>query len=67
MDQRIYGLSFFLSLILNKTVSESIEAIMRRMRILFAGSVTCKEGTRLPNCMMFKEVMGGACDMGGAG
>ena len=44
-----------------KTVSESIEAIMRRIlrRILIAGFVACMEDTRLPKCVMFGELVGG--------
>ena len=36
-----------------KTGSESIEATLRRRRILFAGFVARMEDTRLPKCMMF--------------
>ena len=43
-----------------KTGSESIEAILRRRRILFAGFVVRMEDTRLPKCVMFGEVVGGA-------
>ena len=51
-----------------KTGSESIEAALRRRRILFAGFVACMEDTRLPKCVMFGELMGGAgCVGGGAG
>ena len=37
-----------------KTGSESIEATLRRRRILFAGFVARKEDARLPKCVMFK-------------
>ena len=46
--------------------SESIEAIIRRRRILFAGFVARMEDTRLPKCVMFRELMGGAGLRGGA-
>ena len=43
-----------------KADSESIEAIMRRRRILFAGFMARMEDTRLPKCVMFGEkVVGG--------
>ena len=43
-----------------KTGSESIEATLRRRRILFAGFVARMEDTRLPECVMFGELGGGA-------
>ena len=44
-----------------KTGSESIEATLRRRRrILFAGFVARTEDTRLPKCVMFGEMVGGA-------
>ena len=43
-----------------KTGSESIEATLRRRRILFARFVARMEDTRLPKCVMFGEMMGGA-------
>ena len=43
-----------------KTGSESIEAILRKRRILFAGFVAYMEDTRLPKCVMFGELVGGA-------
>ena len=43
-----------------KTGSESIEATLRRRRILFAGFVARVEDTRLPKCVMFGEMVGGA-------
>ena len=49
------------------TESESIEATLRRRRILFAGFVAHTEDTRLPKCVMFGELMGGAGCAGGAG
>ena len=48
-----------------KTGSESIEATLRRRRILFAGFVARMEDTRLPKCVMFGEIMGGASCVGG--
>ena len=48
-----------------KTRSESIEATLRRRRILFAGFVACMEDTRLPKCMMFGEIVGGVGCVGG--
>ena len=48
-----------------KTGSESIEATLRRRRILFAGFVTRMEDTRLPKCVMFRELAGGAGCVGG--
>ena len=52
---------------ITKTESESIEAVMRRRRILFAGFVARKEDTRLPNCVVFGELVGGAICVGGQG
>ena len=43
-----------------KTGSENIEATLRRRRILFAGFVARMEDTRLPKCVMFGEMVGGA-------
>ena len=43
-----------------KTGSESIEATLRRRRILFAGFVACMEDTRLPKYVIFRELVGGA-------
>ena len=43
-----------------KTGSESIEATLRRRRILFAGFVARMEDTSLPKCVMFGELVGGA-------
>ena len=48
-----------------KTGSESIEATLRRRRILFAGFVVRMEDTRLPKCVMFGEMVGGAGCVGG--
>ena len=45
---------------LSKTGSESIEATLRRRRILFEGFVARMEDTRLPKCVMFGEMVGGA-------
>ena len=44
---------------LMKTGSESIEAVMRRRRILFAGFVARMDDTRLPKCVVFGELVGG--------
>ena len=43
-----------------KTGSESIEATLRRRLILYAGFVARMEDTRLPKCVMFGEMVGGA-------
>ena len=48
-----------------KTGSESIEATLRRRRILFAGFVARMEDKRLPKCVMFGEMVGGAGCVGG--
>ena len=48
---------FYLETLL-KTGSESIEATLRRRRILFAGIVARVEDTRLPKCVMFGEMLG---------
>ena len=48
-----------------KTGSESIEAALRRRRILFAGFMARMEDTRLPKCVMFGEMVGGAGCVGG--
>ena len=48
-----------------KTGSKSIEATLRRRRILFAGFVARMEDTRLPKCVMFVEMVGGAGYVGG--
>ena len=48
---------------LMKTGSESIKATFRRRRILFAEFVV--ENTRLPKCVMFGEMVGGAGYVGG--
>ena len=48
-----------------KTGSESIEATLRRSRILFAGIVARMEDTRLLKCVMFVEMVGGASCVGG--
>ena len=44
---------------LMKTGSDSIEATLRRRRILFAGFVARMEDTRLPKCVMFRDMVGG--------
>ena len=43
-----------------KTGSESVEATLRKRRILFAGFVARMEDTRLPKCVMFGELVGGS-------
>ena len=43
-----------------KTGSESIEATLHTRGILFAGFVAHMENTRLPKCVMFGEMVGGA-------
>ena len=48
-----------------KTESESIEATLRRRRILSAGSVVRINDTRLPKCVMFGELVEGAGCVGG--
>ena len=48
-----------------KTGSESIEATLRRRRILLAGIVARMENTRLLKCVMFRELVGGAGCVGG--
>ena len=56
---------FYLDTLLVKTGSESIKATLRRRRILFAGFVARMEDTRLPKCVMFGEMVGGAGCVGG--
>ena len=48
-----------------KTGSESIEVTLRRRQILFAGFVARMEGTGLPKCVMFGEMVGGVGCVGG--
>ena len=48
-----------------KTGNASIETTLRRRRILFAGFVARMEGARLPKCVMFGEMVGGAGCVGG--
>ena len=48
-----------------KTGSESIEATLRRRRILFAGFVARMEDTRLSKYVMFGKMVGGAGCVGG--
>ena len=47
-----------------KSGSESIEATLRRGRILFAGLVARVEDMKLPKCVMFGELVGGAGRVG---
>ena len=58
-----YPISYLNTLI--KTGSESIEATLRRGRILLAGFVARMEDTRLPKCMIFGEMVEGAGCAGG--
>ena len=51
---------------LAKTASESIEAIVRKRRILFAGFVA-RMRERLPQRVMFGELVGGKGYSGGKG
>ena len=55
---------FYLDTLL-KRGSESIEAILRRRRVLFAGFVARMEDTRLLKCVMFGELVEGAGFVGG--
>ena len=48
-----------------KTGNESIEATLRRRRILFGGFVARTKDTRLSKCVMFGELVGGADCAGG--
>ena len=48
-----------------KTGSASIEATLRRRRILFTGFVARMEDTRLPKCTMFGELVRSAGCVGG--
>ena len=53
--------------VLAKTASESIEAIVRKRRILFAGFVARMGEERLPQRVMFGELVGGNGYSGGQG
>ena len=48
-----------------KIGSQSTEVTLRRRRILFAGFVARMDNTRLPKCVMFGDLMGGAGCVGG--
>ena len=48
-----------------KTGSESIEASLHRRRMLFAGFVARMKDKRLPKCVIFGELVGGAGCVGG--
>ena len=48
-----------------KTESEGIEAALRGRRVLFAEFVARMEDTRLPKCVVFEELVGGADCVGG--
>ena len=41
-----------------KTGSESVDAMMRRRRKLFAGFVARMDDTKLPNCLMLGGLVG---------
>ena len=41
-----------------KTGRKSSEAVLRRRRILFAGFVPSMEDTKLPKCVIFRELIG---------
>ena len=58
-----YPISYLDTLV--TTGSESIEATLRRRWILFAGFVARMEDTRLPKCVVFGEMVGGADCAGG--
>ena len=47
-----------------KTGSESIEAILSKRQILFAGFVASMENSRLPKYVMFGELVGAAGSAG---
>ena len=57
-------MSYYLDTLI-KTESESIEATLRKRRILFAGVVARMEDTRLPKGVMFVEMVGSAGCLGG--
>ena len=62
-DRADHPISYLDTLI--KTGMESIEATLRRRRIFFAGFVARMKDTRLPKCVMFGEMVGGAGCVGG--
>ena len=59
-----HAISYYLDTLI-KTRSESIEATLRRRRILFEELVACMEDTRLSKCVAFGELVGGAGCLGG--
>ena len=59
-----HPISYYLDKLV-KTGSESIAATLRRRRILFAVFVARMEDTRLPKCLMFGQLVGGADCVGG--
>ena len=63
-NNRADHLIFYLDTLI-KTGSESIEATLRRRRILFARFVARMEDTRRPKCVMFGEMVAGAGCVGG--
>ena len=52
---------------LAETASESIDAIVRKRRVLFAGLVARMGEERLPQRVMFGEFVGGKGSSGGKG
>ena len=64
-NQTYHPVSFLDTLI--KTGSESIEATLRRRRIVLAGFVARIKDTRLPKCVIFGELVGGADCVEGQG
>ena len=61
-NRAVHPISYLVTLI--KTGSKSIEANLRRRRILFTGFVARIEDTRLPKCLMFGTLVGGAGSVG---
>ena len=64
-DRADHPISYLNPLI--KTGSEIIEATLRRRRILLAEFVARMEDTKLPKCVMFGGLAGGAVCVGGLG
>ena len=63
-NNRIYHSISYLDTLI-ETGRKRIEVTIRRKRILFAELVVRMEGTRLPKCVMFGELVGGAGYVGG--
>ena len=55
---------FSIDTLIIKTENESIEAIVRRRRILLAGLVARMEDTSLPKCVMFGKLVADTCCVG---